>query len=75
MKLKEILKLIYHTNVKQPVKFYITDREGMEVKYVRNCSAAFNFESACQDYEVVGLEAEQMDDENLLCISIENFDC
>lgn len=75
MKLKEILKLIYRTNIKQRIKFYITTREGMEVKYVANCWEAFNTESICQDYEVVGLEAEQMDDENLLCISIENFDC
>lgn len=75
MKLKEILKLIYRTNIKQQIKFYITTREGMEVEYAANCCEAFNIESVCQDYEVVGLEAEQMDDENLLCISIENFDC
>ena len=75
MKLKEILKLICHTNVKQPIKFCITNREGMEFKYAYHCSAAFNIESEYQDYEVVGLEAEQMDDMNWICISIENFDC
>lgn len=74
MKLNEILKLIYRTNIKQPIKFYITNREGMEVKYV-NCVGAFNVESEYKDYEVVGLEAEQMDDENWIRISIENFDC
>jgi hypothetical protein len=55
--LKEILKLICHANVKQPIKFYITNREGVEVQYANHCSAAFNVESVCQDYEVVGLEA------------------
>ena len=74
MKLKEILKLICHANVKQPIKFYITNREGVEVQYANHCSAAFNVESVCKDYEVVGLEAEQMDDMNWLCIRIENFD-
>lgn len=74
MKLKEILKLICHANAKQPIKFYITNREDVEVQYANHCSAAFNVESVCQDYEVVGLEAEQMDDMNWLCISIENFD-
>ena len=44
MKLKEILKLIYRTNVKQPIKFYVTNRSGMEVKYVTCCEDAFEAE-------------------------------
>ena len=75
MKLKEILKLICRINVNQPIKFYIYNRTGTEVKYVRSCKGAFNVEAACQDYEVVGLEAEQVDDSNWICITIENFDC
>lgn len=74
MKLNEILKLIYRTNIKQPIKFYATNREGVEIKYVTSCEDAFDAEQYVRDYEVMGLEVEQMDDMNWLCISIENFD-
>ena len=74
MKLNEILKVIYHEDLDQPVKLCIVDASDYFTRYAKCFVDALEFVTEYKDCKASGVHVEQGLKEPVICISIENFD-